>query len=174
MKQLSFLLTILFCLTISCGNPDPNVNNAGNDELKSLELDHNINKSEMVYKDIVYVPIYSDIYIDVTNQKSLLAATLSIRNTSFKDSLFISKIDYFDSAGNLVRNYVTKPIGIAPMGTLNYVIEKNDDTGGSGANFIVALNAKNKNVKPLIQAIMIGEYANKGFAFSTNGHSLLK
>ncbi|MGB1207334.1 MAG: DUF3124 domain-containing protein [Chitinophagales bacterium] len=174
MKKISFLLTILFCIIISCGNPNPNVNKAGNDELKSLELDHNINKNEMVYKDIVYVPIYSDIYIDVANQKSLLAATLSIRNTSFKDSLFVSKIDYFDSAGSLVRSYITKPIGIAPMGTVNYVIEKNDDTGGSGANFIVALNAKSKNVRPLIQAIMIGEHANKGFSFSTDGYSLIK
>ena len=86
----------------------------------------------------------------------------------------VSKIDYFDSNGSLVRSYIKKPIGIAPMGTVNYVIEKNDDTGGSGANFIVALNAKNKNVRPLIQAIMIGEYSNKGFAFSTDGYSLLK
>ena len=173
MKQILFLFTIL-CLFIACENPDPNINKAGDDELKSLELDHNINKSEMVYKDIIYVPIYSDIYIDITNQKSLLAATLSIRNTSFKDSLFVSKIDYFDSNGSLVRSYIKKPIGIAPMGTVNYGIEKNDDTGGSGANFIVALKAKNKNVRPLIQAIMIGEYSNKGFAFSTDGYSLLK
>ena len=39
-------------------------------------------------------------------------------------------------------------------------------------NFIVALNAKSSNVKPLIQAIMIGQYSNKGFAFSTDGYSI--
>ena len=58
------------------------------------------------------------------------------------------------------------------MATINYVIEREDDTGGSGANFIVKLSAKNEDVKPLIQAVMIGQYGNKGFAFSTDGYSI--
>jgi hypothetical protein len=60
------------------------------------------------------------------------------------------------------------------MATLNYVIEKDDDTGGPGANFIVALSARNANIRPLIQAIMIGHNGNIGFSFATNGHSLKK
>lgn len=158
----------------ACGNPDPNLNPAGENELKSLELEHPINKGEMEYSDTIYVPIYSDIYLDVQNQKTLLAATLSIRNTSYFDSLFITKIDYFNTEGELVRNYIDNSISIAPMGTINYVIEKDDDTGGSGANFIVVLNAKSKNVKPLIQAVMIGITGNKAFSFSTDGYSIGK
>lgn len=140
--------------------------------MKSLEMNHKIDKQEMHYQDIIYVPIYSDIYIDEQNPKNLLAATLSIRNTSYDDSLFISKIQYFNTHGDLVRNFIEKPISLPPMATVNHVIEKEDDTGGSGANFIVALNAKSSNVKPLIQAIMIGQYSNKGFAFSTDGYSI--
>ena len=170
---LSIILLIPFYLS-SCLNHDPNINKQGEDELKTLEMETPINKDEMVFTDTMYVPIYSDVYIDASNLKSLLAATLSIRNTSFTDSLFISVIDYYNTNGNLVRNYIDRPISLPPMASINYVIEKEDDTGGSGANFIVALQAKTKNVKPLIQAIMIGQNGNKGFSFTSEAYSLKK
>ena len=65
-------------------------------------------------------------------------------------------------------------IGLPPMGTVDYVIEKDDDTGGRGANFIVCLNSEEKKIKPLVQAVMIGKFSNKSFAFSTDGYSVGK
>lgn len=173
MKAYLVLFSMLIAISaFSCKVPDPNARETGEDELKSRELSREIDKSEMEYQDVVYVPIYSDIYIDEQNQKSLLAATLSIRNTSYVDSLFISKIDYFNTSGELVRNFLGNTISLPPMGTINYVIEKHDDTGGAGANFIVVINARSKNVRPVVQAIMIGENGNKGFSFSTDGYSI--
>lgn len=166
---------IAICLSMfsmSCTTPSPNTDLQGENTLESLELDHEVDRAEMDYKDLVYVPIYSDIYVDPQNPNNLLSATLSIRNTSYSDSLFISKIDYFNTEGELVRSYIDNPISLLPMATLNYVIEKDDDTGGHGANFMVALSAKNKAVKPVIQAIMIGQFSNKSFAFSTDGYSV--
>ncbi len=175
MNRFLLIVAILSLLSVlSCESPSPNMDDKGVDELKSLELDHEIDKQEMDFQDVYYVPIYSDIYIDDQTPKSLLSATLSIRNTSYRDSLFVSKIDYFNTHGDLVRSYIDNPISLPPMATVNYVVEKEDDTGGSGANFIVALNAKNSKVKPLIQAVMIGQYSNKGFAFSTDGYSINK
>lgn len=166
------VVTFLLLLT-SCGNRNPNLDKSGKDELKSHEIDHKFNKAEMKYNDTIYVPIYSNIYVDKQNQTRLLAATLSIRNTSFSDSLFVTKINYYNTDGLLVKNYLNNPISLPPMASINYVIEKEDDTGGSGANFIVALSAKNKYIKPIIQAIMIGENGeNKGFSFSTDGYSV--
>lgn len=165
----------LFLALNSCENPNPNIDKIGITELEPLELKHHIDKNEMLYSDVIYVPIYSNIYVTSNDQKSLLAATLSIRNTSDADSLFISKIDYFDTEGHLVRNFINNPISLNPMATVSYVIEKDDDTGGSGANFIVELSAMNKDVKPIIQAIMIGgNSGNQGFAFSTDGYSIKK
>lgn len=166
------LVLAILGLTLACENPNPNVDVKGQDELKTHEIDHTIPESEQKFQDLIYVPIYSDIYVDQQNQKSLLAATLSIRNTSYKDSLFISKIEYFNTEGDLVRSYIENAISLPPMGTINYVVEKDDETGGHGANFIVDLSARNKNVKPLIQAVMIGQTGNKGFAFSTDGYSI--
>ena len=170
--NLCFVLSIALLLN-ACIKQNPNLDETGKDELQSHALEHKIDKSIMNYNDTVYIPIYSDIYADKQNQRRLLAATLSIRNTSLADSLFITKIDYFNTEGSLVKKYIQNAISLPPMASINYVIEKEDDTGGSGANFIVTMTAKNKNIKPLIQAIMIGENGeNKGFAFSTDGYSI--
>lgn len=151
-------------------SPNPNTDTQGENALESLELDHEMDRSDMDYEDLVYVPIYSDIYVDPQNPNNLLSATLSIRNTSYTDSLFISKIDYFNTEGELVRSFIDNPISLLPMATLNYVIEKDDDTGGQGANFMVALSGKNKDVKPVIQAIMIGQFTNKSFTLAIDGY----
>lgn len=158
-------------LLISCLNTDPNMDETtGTDELEALEVKQPLDKSDSEYYETFYVPIYSDIYLDETNQNALLAATLSIRNTSSTDSIFISKIDYFNTNGDLVRNYINNQISLKPMATVNYVIERDDISGGSGANFIVKIRSKNANIKPLVQAVMIGQNGNKGFAFSTDGY----
>ena len=156
----------------SCIEQNPNLNEAGKDELKSLQVEKKLNEEDIQFEDIIYVPIYSDIYIDSSNRRELLTATLSIRNTSLSDTLYVSSIDYYNTGGSLVRKYIDNTISLNPMATINYVVEKEDVSGGSGANFIVELNSKKSNIKPLIQAIMIGQYSNKSFAFSTDGYSI--
>ncbi len=171
-KIYSTLLLILAITIVGCDRPDPNITSEGQDELELLQVEQPINNSKMEYNDIVYVPIYSDIYVNQFKQKQLLAATLSIRNSSSTDSLFISEITYYNTKGIKVRDFISKPIGLAPMASINYVIEKDDDTGGHGANFIVHLSSRNPALKPIIQAVMIGEIGNNAFAFLTDGYSI--
>lgn len=172
-KTLAPIILAAITLLAACQNFNPNLDNkTGKDELEALEIDHKITKEEQVYQDIIYIPIYSDIYVDQQYQNSLISATLSIRNTSYLDSLFITRIEYFNTEGDKVRSYIDNAISLKPMATVNYVIEKDDDTGGAGANFIVEISSPSKKVKPLIQAVMIGSVGNKGFAFTTNGQSI--
>jgi len=172
MKKMLPLFVLI--AAFSCTTPNPNTNAKGENELKSLEVDESIKGEEMSFKDIVYVPIYSDIYFDANHQNNLLSATLSIRNTSFKDTIFVSKIEYFNTSGDLVRKYIDNTIGIPAMGTVNYVVERDDNSGGSGANFIIEMSARSAEIRPLVQAIMIGDNGNKGFSFATDGYSLLR
>jgi len=172
MNYLNLSIVIISLLFFGCSNTNPNLNNVGQDELKSLELERDLKKSDQQYKETLYVPIYSDIYVDYANQSLLLSASLSIRNTSLNDSLFISIIDYYDTNGKLVRNYIDKPIVLGPMATVNYVVEREDTAGGHGANFIVNLSSENGNIKPLVQAIMIGMSGNKGFSFLTDAYPI--
>jgi len=173
MKSNLFVLSLLgILLVVGCQPPDPNVDLSGENEFESHEIVGEISEENMSYGEMFYVPIYSDIYIDPQNQNSLLAATLSIRNTSFVDSLFISRIDYYNTEGSKVKSFIDNAISIPPMATINYVIEKDDTSGGPGANFIVDVNAKKSNAKPIIQAIMIGQHLNRGFSFTTEGYSI--
>lgn len=150
---------------------DPNVllSEHQQDPIEALEITSDVDHSQFGYKQTFYVPIYSDIYTDRDARKVLLSATLSVRNTTFKKSLYINKIDYYDTDGALVKSYLNKPIELPAMATLNYIVEKEEDKGGSGANFIIEVEGVDETVKPVIEAVMIGNFSNKGFAFSTEG-----
>lgn len=121
----------------------------------------------------VYVPIYSDIYNQTRDSRTLLTATLSIRNTSLKDSLFVSKIDYYNTEGDLVRSYIDSPIYLTPMESIDYVIEQQDTSGGSGANFMIDWYSK-KQLNPLFQAVMVGGLGAQAFSFTTEGIEVIE
>ncbi|WP_019673234.1 DUF3124 domain-containing protein [Psychrobacter lutiphocae] len=148
---------------------DPNIlySDEHKDPIKELEID-NIPSEDMPFQKLYYVPVYSNIYGDQDSPKVMLSATLSIRNTSLDNSMYITKIDYYNTKGDYVRPYLNKSIELPPMGTLNYIVEKLDDTGGDGANFVVAIESEANNISPLIETIMIGTFSNKAFSFTSN------
>lgn len=173
-STLTYLFIISMLTAYSCETPNPNTTTSGVDNLKSLEVKKSFEEGDLSYEDSFYVPIYSDVYVSKQNQKVLLAATLSIRNTSLTEDLFVSKIDYYNTEGALVKKFIKNTIKIAPMATVNYVIDKDDDTGGPGANFIVDIAAKNLDTSPIIQAIMISQVGPNSFSFMTDAFSLRK
>lgn len=172
-RSISVLLIAIMALLSSCDQSaqDPNVllSEHQKDPIKELAITSDVDHSQFGYKQTFYVPIYSDIYTDRDARKVLLSATLSVRNTTLKKSLYINKIDYYDTDGALVKSYLDKPIELPAMATLNYIVEKEEDKGGSGANFIIEVEGADETVKPVIEAVMIGNFSNKGFAFSTEG-----
>ncbi len=164
-------LSLLLLIGCNPAAQDPNVmlSEQQQDPIKELEITSEVDRSQFAYKQTFYVPIYSDIYIDRENRKVLLSATLSVRNTTMTKPLYINKIDYYSTEGAFVKSYVNSPIELPAMGTLNYIVEKEEDKGGSGANFIIEVEGIDDTVKPVIEAIMIGDFSNKGFAFTTQG-----
>lgn len=172
MRLTHLSIIMVFVLAYACDSKNPNLNAKGQDELKARKIDNPITQSEIEFDGIYYVPIYSDIYVGDNHPKELLAATLSLRNTSLSDTLFVSTIDYYNTEGTLVRSFIEQEqqIAIFPMATVHYVIDRDDDSGGSGANFIVEIHARSLDVKPLVQAVMVGEYSNKSFAFESDGY----
>ena len=171
--RLSILSISVVLLLSGCNPPDldPNVvlSEDQQDPIKELEITQAVDRTQFQYKQTFYVPIYSDIYTDRDNRKVLLSATLSVRNTTLNKSLYINKIDYYDTHGNFVKAYLDKPIELPAMGTLNYIVEKEENRGGAGANFIVEVEGIDETVTPVIEAVMIGNFSNKAFAFSTEG-----
>lgn len=157
------LLTFLVVLS-SCQNQNPLHQK---DETPPAPKTYTARFDFPVEKEI-YVPIYSDIYSRTRNYKVLLAATLSVRNTSKSDTLYLQNVAYYDSAGHLVRNYLKKPIYLHPLETVDYVIDEADEAGGSGANFLLTWGAK-KELHPVIQAVMLGSIGQQGITFITEG-----
>ena len=176
-RSISVLLIAIMALLSGCDQSaqDPNVllSEHQKDPIKELAITSDVDHSQFGYKQTFYVPIYSDIYTDRDARKVLLSATLSVRNTTLKKSLYINKIDYYDTDGALVKSYLDKPIELPAMATLNYIVEKEEDKGGSGANFIIEVEGVDETVRPVIEAVMIGNFSNKGFAFSTEGKPVI-
>ena len=117
----------------------------------------------------VYVSIYSHIYSGVKGRPFDLAATLSIRNTDPKYPLTLVSVDYYDSAGKLVKKFQVDPVKLNILASIRYIITEGDKTGGSGANFIVKWYSEKEINPPIIEAVMIGTQSGQGISFVSRG-----
>ncbi len=116
-----------------------------------------------------YLPVYSHIYHTQEHKTFDLTITVSIRNVSTKDSVFITKADYYNTSGYNIRQYLSEPIFIKPLETVEIVIPEEDKEGGSGANFLFDWSIKDSKNPPLFEAVMISTYGQQGLSFSTRG-----
>ncbi len=115
---------------------------------------------------VVYVPVYSHIYHNDGDRRFKLAATLSLRNTDPRRSVTVASVAYYDSDGRLVREYLDAPLTLGPLVSRAYVVAVNDDTGGSGANFLVTWSADTDVSDPLIETVMISTASSQGLSFT--------
>lgn len=132
-----------------------------------------LDKNKVVAGQTIYVPIYSHIYhYNSQNHVMNLSATLSIRNTDLKQPIIITTASYYDTEGQLVRQYVHQPIELKPMASTEFFIETDDTQGGSGANFIVEWVAEKPVYDPVIEAVMISTASTQGISFISPGRVL--
>ncbi len=117
----------------------------------------------------VYVPIYSHIYSGIKARPFDLAATLSIRNTNLKSSITLVSVRYYDTKGNLIKDYLEAPIKLDALASTRYIITEDDKAGGSGANFIVVWKSEQKINPPIIESVMIGTHSGQGISFVSQG-----
>ena len=114
-----------------------------------------------------YVPVYSHVYIS-ENKYVRLSITLSIRNSDSTKDLYLESIDYYNTDGKLVKQYLSQPHILKPMASIDYVVNLEDMSGGNGAKFLINTAGKN-NSTPIIQAIMINTLGNSNLSFLTQG-----
>ena len=171
MKKLFYVFTIAIVFS-SCYEDkklqlhfdDPNTFFIEKAELPDLEI----------HKDI-YVPAYSDLYYESDVRRTYFTVILSLRNISFTDSIYFDRIEYYDSEGKLLREFISKVLVLRPMESIEYIVEPSDKKGGTGANFVVSYSGRS-NLKnpPYIEAIMLGNIGNYGFSFSSPGIEIKK
>lgn len=120
----------------------------------------------------VYVPAYSHIYHGNKESPLLLSVTLSIRNTDKNNPITITKVDYFETEGVLVKQHISKPLPLGPLGSKRFIVPQKDNTGGSGANFIVSWESDKPTNPPIIESVMIGTQSQLGISFTSRGQPL--
>ncbi|MEM9990410.1 MAG: DUF3124 domain-containing protein [Bacteroidota bacterium] len=172
-KYQYMVLGMLMSVLVSCIEEDPNANAAGEDVISSREIEMNV--VNLSYFDTIYVPVYSEIYSETKDVLfTQLTVTLSIRNTSLRDTMYLTTIDYYNTDGKAVRNYLEqgKMLPLLPMQSLDYVIESKNTEGGSGANFLVHWAATNQQLQPVFESIMISTQGQQGISFLTRGISI--
>lgn len=137
---------------------NPNVIEISSDQLPPLAVGQ-----------VVYVPVYSEIYDLGPNRPFQLTATLSLRNTDLDSVIFIETVDYYDSSGTLVTAYLSQPLELGPLASTAIVVESGNTQGGSGANFLVTWRAATSVSSPVIEAVMISTASQQGVSFVSPG-----
>ena len=119
---------------------------------------------------VVYVPAYSHIYHGIKeNLPFYLTVTLSIRNTDPKNALVLKSVQYYDTEGKMLREYVPTQVPVGPLATKEFIIKQFDKEGGSGANFLLTWESGAPVTDPIVEAVMIGTSSNQGISFLTSG-----
>lgn len=126
---------------------------------------------KLIKGQTVYIPSYSNvisgppIYMTVP-----LRANLVIHNTDQSQAITIARIDEYNTEGQKVRNYLTAPVSLNPMGAMRVVVkESKKEAEGLGANFIIQWQAEKKVNEPIIECLIIGSLGAQGFSFATQG-----
>ncbi len=121
-----------------------------------------------------YLPVYSHIYHIHEHRTFDLTITVSIRNISLTQSLYIFKADYYNTIGENIRQYIKEPIFLKPLETIEIIIDEQDIEGGSGANFVFDWAKLNDKNPPLFEAVMISTHGQQGLSFTTRGVQIIE
>ena len=159
-------------MTLSWACTPPQPQEIRQDHIEPLSSSADINYST---GQKIYVPAYSQIYSMYTSSNETitnLSVTLSIRNTDLDNSIIVRSVKFYDDDGSFIKDYISEPFKLAPMASVAYKIDKEDTSGGIGANFIVEWGAEEEVHEPYIEAIMIGAQASLGFAWRSTGYVL--
>jgi len=125
----------------------------------------------------LYLPIYSHIWhgeLDRSGQpmKALVSVSVSIRNTDAVKSIRIASAQYYDTDGRKLGEYIASPKIIGPMGTYELFVPRSDDTGGSGANFVISWKSDTPASPPVVEGFHANLPVGRSIAFTTSARPL--
>lgn len=163
-KIITFAIWAL--LIYSCNN-EKVVSSISPVNWKNKRINHIL--ADSLIQGTTYLSVYSQIYSQTEHRTHDLTATISMRNTNLKDTLYLDKAEYFDTKGKSIRTYFNHTIFIAPMETVEIVIDEIDKEGGTGANFLFDWKILPSSSEPLFEGVMISTSGQQGLSFTTQG-----
>ena len=143
------------------------------DKIPSLHskerLANKIEEDSLLTKGKTYLSIYSQVYSLSEHRKHNLTVTVSMRNTSLTDTLYLKKADHYSTEGKLIKPYLENTIYIAPMETLEIVINEEEISSGTGGNFMFDWMLNKDATEPLFESVMISTTSQQGLSFTSQG-----
>lgn len=121
---------------------------------------------------VLYVPVYSEIPYGDRGFTMNLTVALSVRNTDFKHSVTVRRVEYHSSTGSLVRSYLKEPLTLQPLASSEFIVKESDRSGGISASFIVDWDGDATVSVPVVEAVMIGTASTQGISFISPAHVL--
>ena len=126
---------------------------------------------------MLYLPIYSHVWhgdLDTKGEpaKALVSVSVSIRNTDPAKAIRISSALYYDTDGKKLREYIATPRTVPPMGTMELFIPRSDDSGGSGANFVIVWRSDTPASPPIVEGFHANLPAGRSIAFTTSARPI--
>ena len=134
-----------------------------NDEVVSLD------DVEVVQGQTIFVPAYSEIFFEDTERTWDFAVTLAVHNTDLENSIIVKSVKYYDTNGQLVRDFLAEPIRLDKLVTRGYLVGRSDNRGGIGANFVVEWVADTDVTAPVVEAVLISATGTQGLSLITPG-----
>lgn len=127
---------------------------------------------------VLYLPIYSHVWhgeVERSGQpmKTLVSISVSIRNTDPTKPIRITSAQYFDTNGKRLREYIPTPRTVAPMATYELFVPRSDDTGGSGANFVIVWKSDASVNAPIVEGFHANLPTGRSIAFTTSARQIL-
>jgi hypothetical protein len=126
---------------------------------------------ERLRGQLLYMPVYSSVPYQEEGRGYQLSAFLSIHNTDLQYPISVTKVLFFNTSGKLIKNYLSAPLKLRPLQTMDYFVPESD-TSGFGANFIVEWVSDSLVSSPLIETVMIGITNGQGISFLSQGRVL--
>ncbi|WP_445957154.1 DUF3124 domain-containing protein [Yeosuana sp.] len=166
-KVLTFVTILLF---IDSCDKEKEISSINETNWKKRTV-NNFNSDSLVHGQ-TYLSIYSQIYSETEHRILNLTATVSLRNINVKDTIFIDKATYYNTHGEAIRTYFDKTIFIAPMETVEIVIDESDKEGGTGANFLFNWSIKPNSTEPFFESVMLSTSGQQGISFTTQGKTV--
>lgn len=159
---LVLLMLIMFLLGCNSNPPDQALPPLDEETVQVQDLDITTGQT-------IYVPAYSEIYFAGNGRTLDLAVTLSIHNTDFENPIFITSVRYYDTQGQMVKEYLQQPQRLGPLASTDFFVEPGNQTGGTGTNFIVEWVAEQPVYEPIVETVMINTASAQGISFTSPG-----
>jgi Protein of unknown function (DUF3124) len=86
--------------------------------------------------------------------------------------MILTKAGYDDQDGQLIRNYLKKPLRIGAMSSTEFFVSESDTKGGISANFLVECVAEQSITAPVVESVMVGTSSMQGVSFTCPGRIL--